>query len=56
MIEDSLDYFRRRACEERERAETATDSCARQAHARIASEYERRAQHEAAPAPRPVIG
>ncbi len=56
MIEDSLDYFRRRAREERERAETATDSCARKAHARIAAEYERRAQYQAAPTPTPVIG
>jgi hypothetical protein len=41
MPENTPDYFRRRAREEREHAKAATDSCARQAHERIAIEYER---------------
>lgn len=41
MLQDDMRYFQRRAREERERAEAAADPCARQAHRRIAAEYER---------------
>ncbi|MGV3479609.1 MAG: hypothetical protein ACO1O3_06650 [Sphingobium sp.] len=56
MAEDGTEYFRRRAREERERADAAADSCARRAHERIAAEYERRIRHATEPKPRPVAG
>lgn len=56
MIEDGPEYFRRRAREERERAEAAADSCARRAHERIAREYQRRADYRPQPLPHPVTG
>ena len=56
MAEDGTEYFRRRAREERERADAAADSCARRAHERIAAEYERRLRHATEPTPRPGAG
>jgi len=41
MLQNDMRYFQRRAREERERADAAVDPCARQAHHRIAVEYER---------------
>lgn len=41
MTEDDVRYFQRRAQEERQRAQEAADKCAKQAHLRIANEYER---------------
>lgn len=38
-----IDYLRARAKEERERAEMASDTCARSAHLRMAREYDSRA-------------
>lgn len=55
MPEDTPDYFRRRAREEREHAQAATDSCARQAHERIATEYERLAGETTEPQLRAVM-
>lgn len=55
MPEDTPDYFRRRAHEEREHAKAATDSCARQAHERIAAEYERLAGGATEPQLRAVL-
>jgi hypothetical protein len=49
MPEDTPTYFGRRAREEREHAEAAKDFCARQAHQRIAAEYERLAGTETEP-------
>jgi hypothetical protein len=48
MSDDDVKYFQRRAIEERERAESAVDPCARRAHQCIATEYERiaKANHE----------
>jgi hypothetical protein len=43
MLQDDMRYFERRAREERERAEAASDPCAHLAHRRFAAEYERRA-------------
>lgn len=40
MSDDDMNYFERRAREERERAAVAADICARKAHERIAAEYE----------------
>lgn len=41
VSDDDVSYFKRRAAEERQRAADAKDLCARQAHQRIAKEYER---------------
>jgi hypothetical protein len=38
---DDLDYFTRRAFEERSRAAKAADPCVRQTHLLMAAEYER---------------
>lgn len=54
MLQDDLHYYLRRAREERERAGAATDPCARQAHERIATEYERLARHAESNEPRMV--
>lgn len=40
---DDLDYFNRRAFEERSRAAKAADPSVRQTHLKMAAEYERRA-------------
>lgn len=44
MSVDDVQYFQRRAKEERQRAAEAKDPCAKQAHQRIANEYERLAR------------
>jgi hypothetical protein len=56
MSDDDMKYFERRAKEERAIAAAATDRCARQAHERIAAEYEKIAKGVEEPALRVVAG
>lgn len=56
MSDDDMKYFERRAKEERAMAAAASDSCARQAHERIAAEYEKIASGAEEPVLRVAAG
>jgi hypothetical protein len=56
MSDKDVNYYQKRAEQERELAAAATDPCARMAHERIATEYETRAKREGEPALRIVAG
>ncbi len=56
MSDNDVKYYTRRAQEERRLAASATEKCARNAHERIATEYELIARGAEEPALRIVAG
>ncbi len=56
MSDEDMNYFERRAREQRDHAAAAADMCARKAHERIAAEYELIARGDAEPTLRIVAG